>query len=65
MVIIGSTEQNQNEDIYIVYSYGFYLLYLIFTENIWENFILLAFIDTNDDEEETFDSIEVKTIVDT
>lgn len=37
----------------------------MFTENVWENFILLAFIDTNDDEEETFDSIEVKTIVDT
>lgn len=35
------------------------MLYLIFTDNIWRNFILVAFIDTTDDEEGTFDSIEV------
>lgn len=34
-------------------------MYLIFTENIWENFFRI------DDEEETFDSIKVKTIVTT
>lgn len=32
-------------------------------DNIWRNFILVVFIDTTDDEEGTFDSIEVKTFV--
>lgn len=42
-----------------------YLYYLIFTDNIMVNIISVIFIDTTDDEEETFELFEVKISVTT
>lgn len=36
---------------------------LTFTEHVWQNVILVVFIDTSDDEQETFNLIEVKSFL--